>query len=180
MPVDNLMIILLCAILLIAFVIVFVIGKVGVIKKWDAAIIFRRQMFGLYFVYIFTLFVITVLSRGPRGEDLPDIFIPFYEYYYIIKNGLPWYYDNMILLNVVNIALFIPYGILAREITRKKILFPLLSGLVLSLVIEIIQMLTDRGLFDINDIMYNTLGAMAGCGICALCNKVRLKTGKKD
>lgn len=179
MPVDNTMIILLCAILLVAFLIVFIIGKLGVIKKRDAAIIFRRQMFGLYFVYIFTLFVITVLSRGPRGDDLPDIFIPFYEYYFIIKNGLPWYYDNMILLNVVNVALFIPYGVLAREITRKKILFPLISGIALSLIIEIIQMLTDRGLFDVNDIMYNTLGALAGCGICALCNKIRLKI-KKD
>ena len=180
MPVDNRMIILLCAILLVAFVIVFATGKVGVIKKIDAAIIFRRQMFGLYFVYILTIFVITVFSREPRTDNLPNVFIPCYEYYFIIKNGLPWYYDNMILLNVVNVALFIPYGILAREITRKKLLFPLLSGIAVSLAIELIQLFTEVGIFDINDIMYNVLGVLAGCGICVLCNKIRLKTGKKD
>lgn len=179
MPISNTMIILLCAILLVAFVIVFAIGKLSVIKKWDAAIIFRRQVLGLYFVYIFTIFVITVLARGPRGEDLPDIFIPFYEYYFIIKNGLPWYYQNMIILNVVNVALFIPYGVLAREITRKKILFPLISSIALSLIIEIVQMLTDRGIFDINDIMYNALGALAGCGICAVCRAIWRRLSKE-
>lgn len=180
MPVDNTMIILLCAILFVAFLIVFIIGKVGIIKKWDAAIIFWRQAFGLYFVYIFTLLTITVLARGPRGEDLPDIFIPFYDIYFIIKNGYPWYYDNIIILNVVNIVMFIPYGILAREVTHNKILIPLLTGIAVSLTIEIIQMLTDRGIFDINDIIYNALGALAGCGIYALCGAIWRKKSKKD
>lgn len=178
MPVDNTMIILLCVILFVAFLIVFITGKVGVIKKWDAAILFRRQMFGLYFVYIFTLFVITVLSREPRTDDLPNIFIPFYEYYFIIKNGYPWYYDNMIILNVVNIALFIPYGVLAREVTRKKVLIPLLTGIAVSLAIELLQLATGRGIFDINDIIYNALGTLIGCGICAACRAV-LKISQK-
>lgn len=172
MPVDNKMIILLCAILLVAFIIVFVTGKVGLIKKWDAAIILRRQAVGLYFVYIFLLFVITILSREPRTDDLPHIFIPFYEYYFIIKNGYPWYYDNMIILNIVNVLMFMPYGVLAREVTRSKVLFPVFSAMAISLIIEIIQLVTDMGLFDVNDIMYNTLGALAGCGICALCKKL--------
>lgn len=172
MPVDSTMIIMLCAILLIAFIVVFVTGKVGVLKKWDAAIVVRRQALGLYFVYILLLFVITVLSREPRTDDLPNIFIPFYDIYFIIKNGYPWYYDNIIILNAVNLAMFIPYGVLAREVTRSKVLFPVISGIAVSLTIEIIQLITARGLFDINDIMYNTLGTLAGVGICALCKKL--------
>lgn len=179
MPNSSLMIILFLAIFFIAVAFVFITGKVGVTKKWDAATIVRRQVFGLYISYILILLVITVVARGPRGEDLPDVFIPFYEYYFIIKNGLPWYYQNMIVLNLVNVAMFIPYGILARELSRKKILIPLLSGIVLSLVIEILQMVTDRGIFDINDIMYNALGALAGCGIYALCKAIWCKKTKK-
>lgn len=175
MPVDNVMIILLCAILVVAFLIVFITGKLGAIKKWDAAIIFRRQTVGLYFVYIFTLFVITVFSREPRTDDLPNIFIPFYDLYWIISNGYPWYVDNMIVLNLVNFAMFIPYGVLAREITKRKILFPLLTGLGVSLVIELVQLLTGVGIFDINDIMYNVLGTLAGCGICVACRAIRRK-----
>lgn len=180
MPKDNLMMILMFVILLAAGLSVFVIGKVGVIKKWDAATVVRRQVFGIYIAYILTLFVITVLARGERGDDLPDIFIPFYEFYFIVKNGYPWYYDNIVLLSIVNILLFIPYGILARELMKSKWLFPILSGVALSLVIEIIQMLTDRGIFDINDIMFNTLGVLAGCGICALCKRIWNKRDKKD
>lgn len=180
MPNDNLMMILMFVILLAAGLSVLVIGKVGVIKKWDAATVVRRQIIGIYIAYIFTLFVITVLARGERGDDLPDIFIPFYEFYLIIKNGYPWYYDNILLLTIVNILLFIPYGILSHEWMKSKWLLPIISGFALSLIIEIIQMLTDRGIFDITDIMLNTLGVAAGCGICVLCKKIWSKATKKD
>lgn len=172
MPVDSTLIILLCAILFAAFLVFLVVGKVGLIKKWDAEKIFRRQAIGLYFIYIFTIVTVTVLARVPRNDDLPDVFIPFYDIYFIAKNGYPWYYQNLILLNIVNVLLFIPYGVLACEVTRKKALVPLLTGLAVSLVIELAQMLTDRGIFDINDIMYNALGTLAGCGIYAACRAI--------
>ena len=58
--------------------------------------------------------------------------------------------------------------------------FIILSGFFISLTIEVIQLLTKVGCFDVDDMILNTLGAALGYGIYAVCDRIRRKiNGKK-
>ena len=65
--------------------------------------------------------------------------------------------------------MFIPIGfLLGIKVGWKGI--PIAA--LFSLIIELIQLVTRRGLFEFDDIIHNTLGAVIGFGIYALLGKV--------
>ncbi len=53
--------------------------------------------------------------------------------------------------------------------------FIILSGFSISLTVEVIQLITRVGCFDVDDMILNTLGAALGYGIYAVCDKIRRK-----
>lgn len=65
---------------------------------------------------------------------------------------------------LLNIAMLIPFGILIPLLFKrcKKWNYMLMASLGLVLYIETMQYFTGRGIFDIDDIFGNTLGAMIG------------------
>ena len=68
-------------------------------------------------------------------------------------------------LNVLlNIALFVPLGFLLPLLSKlfRKWYATLSAGFVVSLLIELTQLLTARGMCDVDDLFTNTLGAMLG------------------
>lgn len=74
-------------------------------------------------------------------------------------------------LNVLlNIALFVPLGILLPLLSRvfRKWYAVLLTGFGFSLAIELGQLATARGMFDVDDLFTNTLGTMVGWSIAML------------
>lgn len=95
-----------------------------------------------------------------------------------------------------NVLLFIPFGILVAHFYRKsrkrrkltrtvyegfKVLFGIcggivkitLIGMVCSLGIETIQLITGRGYFQLDDIVMNTVGTCIGCIGYKICNTCR-------
>ena len=75
-------------------------------------------------------------------------------------------------LNVIlNVAMFVPLGILLPLLTKnyRRWYLILAEGFGTSLVIEIVQYITARGLFDVDDLFNNTLGAMIGYGLLMVC-----------
>ena len=71
-------------------------------------------------------------------------------------------------LNVLlNIALFVPLGVLIPLLFKcfRRWYLALACGFGTSLVIEIIQLVSGRGMFDVDDLFTNTLGTMLGFGI---------------
>ena len=85
-----------------------------------------------------------------------------------------------LLLNVIgNAAMFIPTGIVTPILYRHLAGFKktVRTGFLISLAIEIIQLPFAARASDVDDLILNTLGVMAGYGIYALVN--RLKTRKK-
>lgn len=81
-------------------------------------------------------------------------------------------------LNVLlNIALFVPLGILLPCFgsTMKKWYVMLGAGFGVSFLIEILQYILNRGLFDIDDLFANTLGAMLGFCIVMFIASVQKK-----
>ena len=79
-----------------------------------------------------------------------------------------------ILINVIgNSAMFIPTGILTPLLYKHLNSFPktVLTGFLLSLSIEILQLPFAVRCSDVDDLILNTLGCMAGYGIVCLCRK---------
>ena len=99
-------------------------------------------------------------------------------YYYGIRTG-NW---DLFLLNVVgNIAVFIPIGVFFCKLFKRcKKLFPTaLLTFELSLVIEIIQLLTKVGSFDVDDLFLNTMGGVCGYIIYMICHNVKAFVKKR-
>lgn len=83
-----------------------------------------------------------------------------------------------LLLNIIgNCAMFIPTGILTPVLYRQLDSFKktVLTGFLISLSIEIIQLPFAVRASDIDDLILNTLGVMAGYGIHALVKKLKAR-----
>ena len=85
-------------------------------------------------------------------------------------------------LNVLlNVAMFAPLGFLLPLLTEKvqKWYRMLAVGFCTSLAIEVLQYLLCRGLFDVDDLLCNTLGAMAGYWVVMAAVSCFRKTPRK-
>ncbi len=64
---------------------------------------------------------------------------------------------------ILNIVCFIPVGLLVGLLSEKyRWAKALLAGLLVSLTIEFSQLIWHRGVFDVNDLFNNALGALIG------------------
>jgi glycopeptide antibiotics resistance protein len=83
--------------------------------------------------------------------------------------------DAAFLQVVLNVLLFVPLGYFLRVILRRGVVVAGLSGLAVSLLIEVTQLTGDWGLyhcayrlFDVDDLGVNTLGAIGGSLLSAI------------
>lgn len=94
------------------------------------------------------------------------------RYYYLgIRTG-SW---NLFFMNVIgNICVFIPFGILLPKlfVRCKNIFLTVLLSFELSLCVEIIQLVTKVGSFDVDDLLLNTMGGLCGFLIYTICSGV--------
>ena len=66
---------------------------------------------------------------------------------------------------MLNIALFVPLGYFLSSTfssSKRPVLWPILSALLVSAVVEVIQFLTYRGMLDVDDLISNCCGAAVG------------------
>ena len=63
---------------------------------------------------------------------------------------------------VLNILLFVPFGYLLSSLLGGRKVLPILFNLACSLLVETLQYLTNRGVFDADDLITNTLGGAIG------------------
>ena len=128
------------------------IGLGIVIGLWK-----KEWRIGVLVGYIFFILTETVLVRKPGA--LRYELIPLWSW-----NSPEHFYQIM-----ANIILFIPIGFLLGKNGWKGLLIA--AGL--SMAIELIQLITHRGLFEFDDIIHNTLGAVIGFGIWSLAGKAK-------
>lgn len=137
---------------LIYYIIAVGIGiGVGLWKKsWSS---------GLLTCYLFFLITETLLIRKPGVTTgfRPELF-------------WSWKVPSLRSEIWANILMFIPIGVLGGLLWKRKAV-PMAAGV--SLVIETVQLVSHRGLFEFDDIIHNTLGAAVGFGIYVLVIKMR-------
>lgn len=131
--------------------------------------------------FIFYLFLLTIiLFLGTRGYIWSDIslleyinrssnFVPFKTistYFKAILDG-SMNMDIPIKNLAGNFILFLPMGIYLPSFIRKinKVSVFSISMILLLFIIELMQVVTRRGSFDIDDCILNLLGALIGFGI---------------
>lgn len=126
---------------------------------------------------------LTILSRS--GQATTQVIIrPFHELKNIGSLRLKDLTTGRGQL-VGNIVLFIPVGFLFPVVVnRKKWYAVFASGLVFSLLIECIQLVTKRGCFDLDDILFNVIGEMIGYGCFrvaeVICGKLKASKNLKE
>ncbi len=131
----------------------------------------------------YLLFFAESFGRGhiPDGYDKVNL-VPFREIQrFIIK----WKTVGAVsaLLNTLgNVIGFIPYGIFIPILFRRTdgFLKLLLIGFLTSLTIETIQLMFDVGVFDVDDLMLNTLGTILGYGLYRSVKKIIVCERKKN
>jgi glycopeptide antibiotics resistance protein len=101
--------------------------------------------------------------------------IPFRDLIYYTRRRLSWYFWQALL----NIVLFVPYGVFLK-IGRKNLGISALIGFASSLAIEVVEYVTGRGIFDVDDIILNTLGAVLGYLLAVLFFRLRDKKREQD
>ncbi len=107
----------------------------------------------LSFLYLFTVF------RRTSGEDFQVNLRVLWAFRMII-NGR----TRDIGYGVIgNIVLFVPIGFLFPLARGKKCgKVVVIFGMIVSLVVEFLQLLLKRGVFEVDDVLHNTIGAIIG------------------
>ena len=134
----------------------------------------RPALWTVFIIYCFILVYVLFLGRGTRvGFTYAEYmrrftnFIPFktiIEYMQRYSNG----YWRLATLNLLgNLALFVPMGMalpcLSRKLNRFWKVTLTVFGMVV--VVELVQGLLRVGSIDIDDVIFNVVGAMVGYGI---------------
>lgn len=118
-----------------------------------------------FLCYLAILFGATLLSRG-SGWSNGRIMPLFYSYRAAWNSFSAVEWRNIIL----NIMLFVPLGFLLPlgAVSFQKFWKTYGAGLVITLVIELLQLVLKRGIFEFDDIFNNVLGTMIGYGCFAI------------
>lgn len=109
----------------------------------------------VYYIIVLSFTVFCRNATHPSGYN----YTPFWSYYMYFSNRA---YYTMLYENIMNIIVFIPFGIIARLLGRQPVIKVLLFGFVPSLTIELQQLLFNKGFSEFDDIMHNTIGCILG------------------
>lgn len=122
----------------------------------------KSVVLGLITAYLTLIFSLTIIARTPT-EHKYELML-FWSYIEICRGNTIFIYEN-----ILNVLMLMPLGVLLpigfEQITYKQ---AALSGFLVSLIIEVMQLLTRRGLFEFDDILHNTLGCLLGYAIYKL------------
>lgn len=108
----------------------------------------------LLFIYYMLVYGSCVFTRNISHSD-PELEI-FWSWKIALKG------NRVFLIEIImNIVMFIPIGLLYRMIDNRFFRC-FVIGMLLTLTIEMSQLIFQRGLFELDDIIHNVLGCMIG------------------
>lgn len=125
----------------------------------------QRNSLGLLLVeYVLLLFFQTVVFRPLMRS--PELYLQPFWSYKAIQEGK----EILLPENVMNVVVFLPVGLLLGCVFKKmKWWMALLIGLCISVAIEFLQFVYQRGLSEVDDVIHNVLGCLLGFGVFFMC-----------
>lgn len=151
---------------LIICVCLFVFCIIGVLfsVRTSYSTFLRQASCCLLIGYVFLVFCTTIFFREETFEK-------HYKLHPLLSYTM--LYDKLLAELIMNVMMFVPIGFFTGGALKKKhILNALIFGLGLSLFIELTQLITTRGVFNVDDIIHNTLGCIVGFGCFVFCYKL--------
>ena len=146
--------------------------KVRISRKRKCAILLFLLYFGILFYF---LFFSEKMGRTFVEREYHYNLVPFYE----IKRFLKYHEVlglGAVILNIGgNVAAFMQFGFFVPIFSRrcKYFLNTVYYSFELSLVVEIIQLVTKVGSFDVDDIILNTIGGALGYWVFRVADYIR-------
>lgn len=124
------------------------------------------------FIFVMTLF------RRSIGAEFDFRSKPFESYYIAFAEGG----IEVMLQIIINIVMFIPIGFLLPCCFRmyEKYRYVLITALIASVAIELLQLIFRIGLFETDDVINNVFGTMMGLGIYVMCTRLRRRNNDKQ
>lgn len=132
---------------------------------------FRILCLSLFILYVIAIVYFLLLSdiygRRQGYTDYRYNLIPFREImrfiHSIMNHGSIHFMDVFVNL-IGNVVAFIPFGALIRWVRNQKTGFGIavLYTFLFSLSIEVVQLITKVGVFDVDDLILNTCGGAIG------------------
>ncbi len=128
----------------------------------------------LFVVAIASILYFTMIRGARAGKGGISFSFPF-PFYKAIKSGRYGLTTNR---SVLNMLLFIPFGYLGTQLLtlsdKKNYLWIIaIYGFLTSFLIETCQLVFNRGVFELDDLIKNTMGAAMGWMIWKLMNRKR-------
>ena len=124
----------------------------------------------IFFIYVAGIVYLTFLIREPR-PIYRFLLSPFSAAKEAVELGGPWLFAGIRVVRpellegiILNILLFIPFGyILPLNCMKVDQWWKVtLAGLLISMFIEVMQLVLHRGFADVDDLINNTIGALIG------------------
>lgn len=157
----------------------FAAGAVFAVRLYKKDRITRSKMVLSIILWLYVLVVLyfTVIGRYSHEE-------------YTVRLQVLNSYRNYILTGdkselhgiIVNIIMFIPFAFLSAALfkDKKPVIITLALGLVLTLLIEFLQLITHTGTFEIDDILNNLLGTIFGIILWNICDELVINQSSKN
>lgn len=118
--------------------------------------------------YTFVVLCTTVLFRS-HSLDAGLELMPFWSYLAYFKGED----ESLLLENIMNVIVFIPIGLLLAYVLVKNSFWKaVIFACILSISIEVMQLVTRNGFCEIDDVIHNTLGCVIGYGLFCLVRKL--------
>uniref|UniRef100_UPI004056C2A5 VanZ family protein n=1 Tax=Agathobacter sp. TaxID=2021311 RepID=UPI004056C2A5 len=133
----------------------------------------------------YVLFFAEMFGRTEHPGEYRYNLTLFQEIGRYYRLGIRWNRWRLFILNVIgNIGVFIPFGIFIPTLFSrcKNVFLTIILTLQMSLAVEVIQLVTQVGSFDVDDLLLNTIGGLCGYIIWFLfriIEKLRSKTQRK-
>lgn len=157
----------------LALLITLIYAITCMIKRKRRSAIYLIMLFFAILYFEITL-LITILRREPGTSYHSGKVVPYFQWGVINGNV---YGQRQFFYNILNVILFIPIGFMLKglqlnDIGLKDDTMATLTGFLVSFGIEILQIITKRGTFEITDILTNLIGTCLGVIIFKLLKRL--------
>lgn len=132
--------------------------------KTNYSVFVRQASFCLLMGYLFLVLCTTIFCREETFEK--RYFLqPLWSYSVL--------YNKLLAQLIMNVMLFIPVGFFVGGALKKKHIWNAIGiCFALSFFIELTQLITTRGVFNVDDIIHNVLGSVIGYSCFVVCYKM--------
>lgn len=125
--------------------------------------------YAFFAIYILILLKLT-LFRQTTLENYEINFTLFVDLISVYKKSGLWQFIRLFLGNIV---WFVPFGFMLPKMLKKcNFTIVILSGFLLTLFIEILQLVFKKGVCEIDDLILNIAGTMIGYSVYKIIQRI--------